>query len=128
MTHRLLPIALLAVATALASCTTTADVGQGSSFAEALELYRLGKSEKAMAVAVDASGRRAWGFLDGSLTKDHAKEKAVESCRRSAERAGVAAPCRLFAVGDAPAPETAQACREGRLPERFCMLQGRLGS
>jgi len=122
---RRLPIAL-ALLTA-AACATTAQLGSGGSFAEAVELYRLSDGKKAMALAVDDQGRRAWGVLYGSLGQDEANQRALESCRENAERARVRAPCHLFAIGDAQAPETVRACAEGRLSAPYCAAQSRFG-
>lgn len=99
-----------------------------SSFSGTLELYAEADEKKALALAAEAEngrGRSAWGVFTGSLTQGHANQKALEACAENARQAGVAAPCHLFAVGDAPARETRVACLERRIGAYRCALQTR---
>jgi hypothetical protein len=133
MPRRTLPSprsALLAAACAAllgAGCATTERVGDSATFAETVELYRLGDEHKALAVAVNERGRRAWGVLYGSFSEDDAREKALAECRSNAERAGVDAACHLFAVDEAAARDTVRACAEGRIGAQRCALQEQYG-
>lgn len=116
---------LLAAALA-AACTFTPS--GGSTFSEALFLYETADAKKAIALAAVTQGNRrrsAWGVATGAVTQDYANEKALEACARNARRAGIEAPCHLFAVGDAPARDTVAACRAGRLDPYRCELQQR---
>lgn len=108
------------------ACTFTPP--PASSFSEALYLYASADPKKAIALAATEQGgrgRSAWGVATGHLTQGSADEKAMEACMRNAQRAGVEAPCHLFAEGDAPAPETVAACRAGQLDPYRCRLQER---
>lgn len=120
----LLLLALLALPGA--ACTFTPS--GGDTFEEAVYLYGGADGDKALALAAvarEGRGRSAWGAASGRLTQGGANEKALEACRENARRAGVEAPCHLFAVGDVPAPETVAACRTGRLDPYRCELQRR---
>jgi hypothetical protein len=123
------PVLLVLACSALlgAGCATTARVAETATFEETVDLYRLGKEHKALAVAVDERGRRAWGVLYGSLSLDGARENALEECRSNALRAGVDAPCHLFAADGAAARETVKACAQGRIGAQRCALQEKYG-
>lgn len=119
-------LAALALAGLAGACTFAPPPAE--SFSEALYLYREADPKKAIALAAvarEGRGRSAWGVATGSLTQGHANEKALETCTRNAGRAGLDARCQLFAVGDAPAPDTVEACRAGQLPAYRCELQER---
>ena len=103
-------------------CATT-ELGPTSSFDETLNVYRLSKGKKALAVAVDENGKRAFAALYGSLSQASANEKALVGCTKNAERSGVQATCYLFAIGDEAAPSTLRGCAEGRINSRRCALQ-----
>jgi hypothetical protein len=126
--HRRPALLLAACASLLgAGCATTERVGDTATFAETVELYRLGDEHKALAVAVNERGRRAWGVLYGSLSEEDAREKALEECRSNARRAGVDAGCHLFAVDGAVARDTLRGCAEGRIGAQRCALQEQYG-
>ena len=106
------------------SCVTTLD--SASTFPETLEMYRLQSGTRALAVAVDESGRRAWGVYEAPL-QGTANKRALEVCRGNAARVGIRAPCFLFAESDAQSEETLIGCGEGRIPRSRCALQSRYG-
>lgn len=114
--------ALLALA---AACAPTRLAPVEGGFEETVLVYRDSDPEKALALAADEAGRSAWGAAIGAWSKEAASERALETCRASAERRGVEAPCRLFALGDRPAEATRRACERGRAGARRCALQER---
>lgn len=119
-------LSALALPAALPGCAATRMEGV-SSFPEAVRLYRMSDDQKAMAVAADARGRRAWGVVFEYAREESAVEKALEECRANAAAARVDAPCFLFAVNDAQAESTVRACAEGRIGGQRCGLQSKYG-
>jgi hypothetical protein len=103
-------------------CATT-QLPPASSFEETLDVYRHSKGKKALALAVDENGKKAFAVLYGSLTQASANEKALVGCSKNAERSGVQATCYLFATGDEAAASTLRGCAEGRIGARRCALQ-----
>jgi len=112
---------LLALLLSLGCATTELD--RTSGFEETLHVYSLSKGKKALAVAVDENGKRAFAALYGSWSQASADEKALVECTENAERSGVEATCYLFAIGDEAAPSTLRGCAEGRIGARRCALQ-----
>jgi hypothetical protein len=111
---------------ATAACRTT-QLEPTATLEEAVRVYRLSKDAKAMAIAADEGGRRTWGVLYGGLRQEKANEEALAACERNAARAGVRAPCYLFAIGDRQAAETVRACAQGRIGPRRCAVQAQYG-
>jgi hypothetical protein len=103
-------------------CATT-QLPPTSGFEETLRVYRFSKGKKALAVAVDENGKKAFAVLYGSWSQASANEKALVECTRNAEQRGVQATCYLFATGDEAAPSTLRGCAEGRIGARRCALQ-----
>jgi len=100
-------------------------VGQPATLNEALTIYRNAKEKKAIAIAVDESGKRTWGAFYHARLQSFAEEQATEECERNAGKHGVRARCWLFAAGDEPAEATADACRRGTPNPRRCAVQDR---
>ncbi len=94
-----------------------------SGFEEALDLYRLSSGKKAMALAMDKSGSKAFSFYYGHLLQKSANRKALAACNAKAARGGVEAQCYLFAIGDEAAPSTLRGCTKGWIGARRCALQ-----
>jgi hypothetical protein len=124
--RRLLASVALLAALAISACRTT-QLEPTATLDEAVRIYRLSKDAKAMAVAADEYGKRTWGVFYGALRQDKANEEALAGCERNAARAGVRAPCYLFAIGDQPAAETVRGCAEGRIGPRRCAVQSQHG-
>ena len=103
-------------------CATT-QLAPTSGFEETLDLYRQSKGKKALAVAVDEDGKKAFAVLYGSWSQASANEKALVECSNSAERSGVRATCYLFATGDQAAASTLRGCAAGQIGARRCALQ-----
>ena len=112
---------LLALLLSLGCATTELD--RTSGFEETLRVYGLSKDKKALAVAADENGKRAFAALYGSWSQASANEKALAECAKNAERSDVQATCYLFATGDEAAPSTLRGCAEGRIGARRCALQ-----
>jgi hypothetical protein len=100
-------------------------VGEPATLNEALTVYRNAKEKKAIAVAVDESGKRTWGAFYHARLQSFASEQAVEECERNADKFGVRAECWLFAEGDEPAESTGTACRRETPNKRRCAFQDR---
>ena len=109
---------------ALPALACASDVGAHHSLAETVEIYRQTSGTKAIAVAADARGKRAWGWTQAPL-QGMANDGAMESCQKNASRLGVQARCYLLAEGDEPAAATEQGCREEKIPEPRCRVQAR---
>jgi len=120
-------LGFLILVTAPGGCTTTSHMEGARTFPEAVKIYRLSDGKKALAVAADEQGKRAWGVLYGSSRQEHANKNALEDCQRNAARSGVRAECYLFAVGDVQAANTVKACSEGRIGSRRCAVQAKYG-
>ena len=103
-------------------CATT-QLAPASGFEEALGVYRLSGGKKALALAVDENGKKAFAVLYGSWSQTSANEKALAACSAKAAKSGVQATCYLFATGDEAAPSTLRGCAEGRIGARRCALQ-----
>lgn len=99
--------------------------GRPLTFKEAVGVYRVSQEKKALSVAVDDGGRRAWGAFYDATLQGFANDEAQEECERSASSAGVNAPCRLFAEGDGPARSGTEACLRRDYPEPWCALLNR---
>lgn len=104
-------------------CATTTELGPSASFEETLGVYRHSSGKKALALAADEHGKKAYGVLYGSWSQDKANEKALATCTQNATRSGVQAHCYLFAIGDRAAPQTLRGCADGRINPRRCALQ-----
>jgi len=103
-------------------CATT-QLPPASGFEETLDVYLQSKGKKALAVAVDENGKKAFAVLYGSLTQASANEKALVACSEKAEKSGVRATCYLFATGDEAAASTLRGCAAGQIGARRCALQ-----
>jgi len=103
-------------------CATT-QLAPSGGFEEALDVYRLSSGKKALALAVDENGKKAFAALYGSWSQKSADRKALDGCNRNAARRSIQAQCYLFATGDEAAPTTLRGCAEGRIGARRCALQ-----
>jgi hypothetical protein len=117
-----LGFALAAAAALLAGCKATR-VGTTSTLQETVETYRESDEKKALALAVDERGRKAWGAQFGSLTQGSADDDAMEECRAAAQHRSIEARCYLFASGNRQARSTVEGCREGRIGRKRCAAQ-----
>ena len=103
------------------------DAPAGARLEDAWRLYRISEDSKAMAIAIDESGRRrVWGLRYGYLSQSSANEDALEECAASAKAGGFTTSCHLFAVGNRRAPGAVAACSDGRAPANFCSLMNDL--
>jgi len=102
------------------------DAPAGARLEDAWRLYRISEEDKAMAIAIDDSGRRVWGIRYGYLSQDSANKGALEECAASAKSKGMTASCHLLAVGNGRAPTAVAACNDGRAPANFCNLMNDL--
>jgi hypothetical protein len=130
MRHRSTAAELLVLPLVLGlACSTlqATRVGEPSTLQDAIRVYRTSEGKKAMALAVDDRGRRAWGAFYKSKLQSLANEEALEECTRNAGRAAVDAPCHLLAEGDASSPETLADCRAGKVSRERCEAQKRYG-
>jgi len=107
-------------------CATT-QLAPSGGFEETLGVYRLSSGKKALALAADENGKKAFAALYGSWSQGSANQKALAECNKNAARSGVQAPCYLFATGDEAAPTTLQGCANGRIGARRCALQQQYG-
>lgn len=103
-------------------CATT-HLPPASGFEETLDIYRHSEGKKALAVAVDENGKKAFAVLYGSWSQASANEKALVECSKNAEKSGVQATCYLFAAGDEAAASTLRGCAGGQIGARRCALQ-----
>jgi hypothetical protein len=103
-------------------CATT-QLAPTSGFEETLEVYRFSSGKKALAVAADENGKRAFSVLYGAWSQKSANRKALAACNAKAARHGVEAQCYLFAIGDQAAPSTLRGCAKGWIGARRCALQ-----
>jgi hypothetical protein len=118
----LLPAVLLLP---LAGCETPRLSG-AATFEEAVRTYAAADPPKALALAADERGKRAWGAQFGrSTSKERALEDALAECDSSARRLGVDAQCFLFAIGNSQARSTLEKCSAGRIPAKRCEAQRR---
>jgi hypothetical protein len=103
------------------------DSPAGARLEDAWRLYRISEDSKAMAIAIDESGRRrVWGLRYGYLSQSSANEDALEECAANAKASGFTTSCHLFAVGNRRAPGAVAACSDGRAPANFCTLMNDL--
>lgn len=123
------PLLLLALAAGFGTACKTTRVGETASFEEAVRTYAVAKGRKALALAADENGRRAWGAQYGKSfsSEERAIREALDECDANARRYGVQAECHLFAVGDQPARETLDKCGARRINEKRCALQQQYG-
>jgi hypothetical protein len=105
-------------------CSTTM-LAPDSGFEEVLGAYHLSSGKKALALAVDPKGRKAYAVRSGDWRQKSCNRKALAACNSKAARHGIAAQCYLFAVGDEAAPSTLRGCTMGRISEKRCALQRR---
>ncbi len=105
-------------------CSTTM-LAPDSGFEEVLDAYHLSGGKKALALAVDAKGRKAYSVRSGDWRQKSANRKALAACNSKAARHGVDAQCYLFAIGDEAAPSTLKGCAMGRINEKRCAFQRR---
>ena len=90
-----------------------------------LGAYQLSGGKKALALAVDANGRKAYSVRSGDWRQKSSNRKALAACNSKAARHGVQAQCYLFAIGDEAAPSTLKGCAMGRISEKRCAFQRR---
>ena len=105
-------------------CSTTMPAPD-SGFEEVLGAYHLSGGKKALALAVDEKGRKAYSVRSGDWRQKSSNRKALAACNSKAARHGVKAQCYLFAVGDEAAPSTLKGCAMGRISEKRCAFQRR---
>ena len=122
---RFLAFPLLLGLAALAGCETPRLSG-ATTFEEAVRTYAASKGPKALALAADEGGKRAWGAQYGrSTSKERAIRDALAECDASARRLGVEAQCFLFAIGNGEPRSTLEKCRAGSIPAKRCEAQRR---
>jgi hypothetical protein len=112
---------LLALLLAL-GCATT-QLAPTSGFQETLDVYLLSSGKKALALAADENGKKAFSVLYGDWSQKSANRKALAACNAKAARHGVEAQCFLFAIGDEAAASTLRGCAKGWIGARRCALQ-----
>jgi len=103
-------------------CATT-QLAPTSKFEETLDVYRFSSGKKALALAADENGRKAFSVLYGDWSQKSANRKALAGCNAKAARHGIDAQCYLFAIGDEAAPSTLRGCAKGWIGARRCALQ-----
>jgi hypothetical protein len=115
---------VLAAALLAAGCETTR-VGETYTFEEAVRTYAQAEGRKALALAADEKGKRAWGAQYGKRisSQERATREALEECDENARRLGVQSECYLFAVGDRQARSTLEKCSARRINQRRCLAQ-----
>jgi len=91
-------LALLSLSALLAGCTT--DAPKKSLFERRFERYRSVALPKAMAVAGDLDGVWAAGYAHRGTSAGLSIIEALERCDRNRSRFGIAAECRIYAVGN----------------------------
>ncbi len=112
---------LLALLLAL-GCATT-QLAPTSGFQETLDVYLLSSGKKALALAADENGKKAFSVLYGDWSQKSANRKALAACNAKAARHRVEAQCFLFAIGDEAAASTLRGCAKGWIGARRCALQ-----
>jgi hypothetical protein len=117
----------LAAAALFASACQTTRVGETYTFEEAVGTYAAAEGRKALALAADEHGKRAWGAQYGKRmsSQERAVREALEECDANARRLGVQAECHLFAVGERQARSTLEKCSARRINPKRCALQER---
>lgn len=116
---------LLVVATVFGAACETTRVGETETFEEAVRTYAATDGRKALALAADEHGKRAWGAQYGKSlsSEERAIREALDECDANARRYGVQAECHLFAVGEREPRETLEKCRARRINPKRCALQ-----
>jgi hypothetical protein len=69
-------------------------------FLKAYKDYAARSGNKAIALALDANGRFAYGAIAGLATQKEASDEAISDCTRFRTQSGIRASCRLYAIGD----------------------------
>lgn len=69
-------------------------------FLKTLETYKNQSGGKAVALALDANGRWAYGNVSGFTAQADANQEALVECARYKAQAGIQANCRLYAAGE----------------------------
>jgi hypothetical protein len=115
---------LLGAALVASACETTR-VGETYTFEEAVRTYAAAEGRKALALAADDKGKRAWGAQYGKSlsSQERATREALEECDANAQRLGVQAECHLFAVGERQSRSTLEKCSARRINPKRCALQ-----
>ncbi|HEX6309842.1 MAG TPA: hypothetical protein VFZ69_16845 [Longimicrobiales bacterium] len=80
--------------------------GPALPFDEVVAEYRTYLGQKALALAVDARGRRTWGYGFGFAVADSAIARALRECEVRVARRGRNSTCRVYAVGDSIPPSS----------------------
>jgi hypothetical protein len=120
---RVVGAACLALVLALACAAQRLAGVDEPDFAKVVSRYRAEPGEKALALATEANGRFGFAMSVGKASPEAASQEALDSCQATAKAGELRSTCVLFAVGDAPAPETVQGCLARRLPSRRCTMQ-----
>jgi len=92
-------------------------------FAEMLDLYHASGGKKALALAADENGNKAFAIASGRLRQKSADQKALATCNEGAAKRGILAQCYLFASGDEEAASTLRGCSKGKIGATRCALQ-----
>ncbi len=103
-------------------CATT-QLAPASGFEGVLDVYRFSSGKKALALAADEKGKKAFSVRSGDWSQKSANRKALAACNAKAARHGVEAQCYLFAIGDEAAPSTLRGCAKGWIGAKRCALQ-----
>jgi hypothetical protein len=103
-------------------CSTTM-LAPDSGFEEVMGAYHLSGGKKALALAVDERGKKAYAVRSGDWRQKSCNRKALAACNAKAARHGIEAQCYLFAIGDEAAPSTLKGCAKGRIGEKRCAFQ-----
>ena len=69
-------------------------------FEQALERYAAKPGSKAIALALDANGRFAYGIIAAHSTQADANAEALEECARYRSQSSIGGACRLYAAGE----------------------------
>ena len=90
-----------------------------------MRTYAVADGRKALALAADEKGKRAWGAQYGKKisSEERATREALEECDKNAQRLGVQSECHLFAVGSRQARSTLEKCSAHRINKKRCMDQ-----
>lgn len=63
------------------------------------EKYKAMNDAKAIAMALESSGRGSWSWSHSAATPDQAARSAMEACETNRRSSGISEACRIFAVG-----------------------------
>lgn len=114
---------LLALGLGTAACETTR-MDDTETLEETVRTYAVSEGTKALAVAADERGKRAWGAQYGKgVSEERAVREALDVCDDSARARGVQADCYLFAVNDRQPRGTLEKCQSGRINPKRCAVQ-----